>query len=119
MSIDQQLNTIERNSATFTRQTTGAIVSQGSPSTESTIPQTSTQSTEQAKSSILTEEQNARRQCLETIVANFRGGKQSRVGTYSDILNELEQDPELTEEEKETAFGIISAEIGTTEARAQ
>jgi len=91
---------------------------QGSPSSESSLPQTNTQTTAQTESNVLSEEQNARRQHLEAIVANFREGGKSRVETYSDILRELEREPELTEEEKEATFRIISAEINLTEARA-
>jgi hypothetical protein len=91
---------------------------QGSPSTENSLSQSSTQATVQSEPTVLTEGQKARRQRLETFVADFRGGRKSRVKTYSDILGELEREPELTHEEEST-FGIISAELDSTEIRAR
>ena len=101
------------------RQTTAFTQQADSPSTESSIPHSDTQSTAQNVSNELTDEQNARRQRLEAFVAEFREGKKSRIEAYSDILRELDREPELTQEEKETTFGVFSAEIDSTEARAR
>jgi hypothetical protein len=129
MSHDERNSTDRRErqtAAPTARQATGASGprlmaedEQGSPSTENSHPQSSTQATVQTEPTILTEGQNDRRQRLETFVADFRGGKKTRVETYSDILGELEREPELTHEEKETTFNIISAELDSTENRAR
>ena len=126
MSIDERIGTKrgERQATAFTRQAAGTRVSgfmaeivHESPSSESSHQQTSSQTTAHTEPNVLTEEQNARRQRLESIVADFRGGGKSRVETYSDVLRELEDEPDLTQEEKDATFGVISAEIDSTEAR--
>jgi hypothetical protein len=65
----------------------------------------------------LSDLQTARRQRLESFVRDFRDSKKSRVETFSAILDELEQEPSLTTEEKDTTFQVYSAEVNSTEAR--
>ena len=76
-----------------------------------------TQATIQSDSVTISDEQAARRRRLEECVSEFRDGRRSRVETYAEMLRELDHGPELSQEEKDTTFGLFSAEIESAEAR--
>ena len=96
---------------------TGATSTITPSATQPSDPQTpQEESTESADR--LAETHATRRQQLETFVQDFRDGKKSRVETLSAILRELEREPQLTTEEKESTFSLFSSEIDSTEARA-
>jgi hypothetical protein len=66
----------------------------------------------------LTGTQTSRRRRLETFVELFREGKKSRIEAFAAILGELEQEPNLSPEEKDSTFRIFGAEIDSAETRA-
>ena len=60
---------------------------------------------------------SARRLHLESLISNYRDGRNTRIETVTAILNELRREPSLTAEEQETTFRLYSAEIEASEAR--
>ena len=46
---------------------------------------------------------------LKSVVSEFRDRRKSRVETYAEMLRELNQGPELSQEEKDTTFELFSA----------
>jgi len=87
VSLKDQLDTLAEHFATLFAKDRGQINAicssitkntDESPSTESSLPQSSTQSMAQTEPTVLSEELNARRLQFESMVAEFRGGKKSR-----------------------------------------
>ena len=62
-----------------------------------------------------TSEVRERRSKLETIVNEVRAGQLSRVDAVARILQELESEPWLTSEEKDTTFQLCYTEINEAE----
>jgi hypothetical protein len=55
---------------------------------------------------------------LEAIVNSYRNGTCNRYAAFSALLRELESEPQLSEQEKDTTFGLYCAEVNSTEVRA-
>ena len=60
---------------------------------------------------------NARKRRMEARVDEFRKGNCSKYDAITAILRELESEPLLSEEEKDSTFGLYCAEINSTETR--
>ena len=69
--------------------------------------------------SIFDDEQAGRRIRLETLVSEYRDGRKSKSVTLEDIESELEREPQLADEEKETTLRLCREEIDATEARVE
>jgi len=82
-------------------------------------PQTSsqTQASIQPIPITISDDQAGRRRRLEECVSEFRDGRRTRAETYAELLRELDREPELSQEEKDTTFELYSAEIDSAEAR--
>jgi hypothetical protein len=78
---------------------------------------TQTQATDQSNAVAISDDQIARRRRLEECVSEFRDGRKSRAETYAEMLRELNREPDLSQEEKDTTFELFSAEIESTGAR--
>jgi len=93
--------------------------SQTNLNSNSTPQQSATQSTISNFPSGISEANIRRRMQLETFISDYRGRRQTRAKTYSAILGELENEPRLSSQEKETTFQLYSAEVDLAKTRTQ
>jgi hypothetical protein len=98
----------------------GEIIDNISPSIPSSATQRSnTQPSISNDSRANSNENETRRNRLESFIKDFRDRKRSKLDAFSAILGELEKATGLTVEEKETTYQLYSSEITSAESRSK